>query len=504
MPDRIPDLTPEQRAAAITREPYVLVEAAPGSGKTTVAAERFGALRFTHRHATDDRGVVALSFTRSAAGELGRRIAARWGRHALEWPNRSATLDTFYRDLVAYLLCEGLLTWPGGWTELTVIDSWPGHLECRWAGRGARRWVVTVGRDGIGLDHQVPSPATAGWAVTDRDAFLACLTTGTCTHAEIRQVLAGSLADPALRAALKERLTATVRAVVLDEVFDCDELDLNVVELLHEAEIPVTAVGDRRQALYEFRGAKPEETDKVLRRRNFVTHRVSRSFRFESDEMRLIERQLEAGNPLVLQPGGTDGLDVVLASRWESLWAGPDQILPVSFGPVTNPTEAAFTLLLQQVVVDHTGHAVPYLADAVALLCLNPDRVQEAGREALAPVVRALAVGSDGDAVVLGQLSDAVAALAGRPFAPIVLDRGRDAPHGRIKDLRRRLGRPDLVHGMSVHQAKGREWHDVGLILKPEERGYLKYGLRDDKPKHRPLYVAVTRARRSVRVIPTA
>jgi DNA helicase-2/ATP-dependent DNA helicase PcrA len=71
---------------------YTYIEAAPGSGKTTVAAERFGILRFSPNR--DDRAVVAVSFTRSATAELGQRIRRRWGPSALAWPHRVVTLDT--------------------------------------------------------------------------------------------------------------------------------------------------------------------------------------------------------------------------------------------------------------------------------------------------------------------------------------------------------------------------------------------------------------------------
>lgn len=46
-------LTDEQLVAAATVDPAVFLEAAPGSGKTTVAAQRFGALRYRRRKHDD-------------------------------------------------------------------------------------------------------------------------------------------------------------------------------------------------------------------------------------------------------------------------------------------------------------------------------------------------------------------------------------------------------------------------------------------------------------------
>ncbi|MBK7164263.1 MAG: UvrD-helicase domain-containing protein [Candidatus Microthrix sp.] len=61
----------------------IFIEAEPGSGKTTVAALRFGALRFgtaaAIRQSQDPRAVIGLSFTRSATAELRGRVPEEWG-----------------------------------------------------------------------------------------------------------------------------------------------------------------------------------------------------------------------------------------------------------------------------------------------------------------------------------------------------------------------------------------------------------------------------------------
>ena len=54
---RLP-LTDEQKKASTSRDRRLFIEANPGSGKTTVAAERYGILRFdgTHGEARSDHG----------------------------------------------------------------------------------------------------------------------------------------------------------------------------------------------------------------------------------------------------------------------------------------------------------------------------------------------------------------------------------------------------------------------------------------------------------------
>ncbi|HVP02512.1 MAG TPA: UvrD-helicase domain-containing protein [Solirubrobacteraceae bacterium] len=69
-------LTPEQAAAVLQRDGPLMVAANAGSGKTTILVERFV------RHVVDDGldpgSILAITFTRRAAGELRRRVRARF------------------------------------------------------------------------------------------------------------------------------------------------------------------------------------------------------------------------------------------------------------------------------------------------------------------------------------------------------------------------------------------------------------------------------------------
>ncbi|WP_405933897.1 UvrD-helicase domain-containing protein [Streptomyces sp. NBC_00827] len=100
-------LTHEQLLAVGSPHRRLYVEAAPGSGKTTVSAQRFGLHRFAS--AVDHRAVVAISFTRSATEEMRSRVLRHWGPSALAWPHRVVTLDTVLYGLLAHLLQTGVL-----------------------------------------------------------------------------------------------------------------------------------------------------------------------------------------------------------------------------------------------------------------------------------------------------------------------------------------------------------------------------------------------------------
>src|ERR1700686_2779162 len=127
---RLP-LTDEQRDAVRASSSRLFIEAAPGAGKTTVAAERYGVLRFTNP-GRSRRAITAVSFTRSATGELHRRIRSRWGSSALAWPHGVMTIDAMVLNIVESMLRQGVIHWLGDHTSLKVRDDWRGHHGYRW------------------------------------------------------------------------------------------------------------------------------------------------------------------------------------------------------------------------------------------------------------------------------------------------------------------------------------------------------------------------------------
>ncbi len=195
-------LTDEQKLAAATPAELIFIEAAPGSGKTTVAAERYGVVRYDGL--TNGRGVLALSFARSARGELEKRVRRRWGTHALRWPHRVWTLDSLHCTLVSHLLRTGVIEWPGGHRELTVIDTWRGHSSRPLtAESGYCRVAVLKGRRVTSAGGKIIRPIHGFANKKPHDQLLA---SGLCTHDEIRQVLNAVVRRNDLQPAVREYL----------------------------------------------------------------------------------------------------------------------------------------------------------------------------------------------------------------------------------------------------------------------------------------------------------
>lgn len=482
-------LTSDQLRAAASPEGALFLEAAPGSGKTTVAAHRFALQRYARTDRADPRGVVAVSFTRAATWELRDRVQRQWGRGAVRLPHRIVTLDTLICDLVQVLLARDLLTWPGGQKVLEVRDTWNALVATSYSKRDT---VVHVANGRM----QVTSVRTAEGAVRPAAAgVLNKMTEGVCTHAEIRIALEHALDQPAMRQVLAAQLKQTTRALIIDEVFDANELDLAVVQLACDAGIDVTLIGDPWQALYRFRGARPDLVPNLVERNSMVKLPLTESFRWRSSGQAELARRLRAGESTTIDAAvpDVDEPDVMLATRWADLWELDTRVLPLAFGAAKgNVEEAGATLLLDFVTRTLLGVGAVYAGDALSTLrianALAVDRM-DAGWPAVIEAL--LQRGAEGPKAGYLALVSLVATESNATFRPV---RGNYTK--RLAWLRERLELDgDLVVGLSVHQAKGREWDLVGLALKETHVEHLDGGLSYTESTHRELYVACTRAR---------
>ncbi|MCA1702177.1 MAG: hypothetical protein LC808_02465 [Actinobacteria bacterium] len=284
-------------------------------------------------------------------------------------------------------------------------------------------------------------------------------------------------------------------------MFDANELDLDLVLMACDAGIAVTLIGDPWQALYGFRGATPELVPELVEGRSFEPAPLSQSFRFKSQVMQDLSVRLRAGSPISLQPG--EEYDVVLASQWDRLWSGPDRVLPLSFGRSSNKMDASMILLLDHLVHTAFNRRAIFLPEALSLLDLDSDAYRTLGPEVMTGIADVLVTGeTDGPQRALEALKPAMV-LLGAPRRPRAS--GGDAATKQLALMTQLVARlrssEPLVPGMTIHQAKGREWDRVGVSLAPSEQGRLSAGLSRDAEGDRALYVALTRARFGVSLV---
>ncbi|MGW2071363.1 UvrD-helicase domain-containing protein [Streptomyces sp. NPDC001953] len=480
-------LTGEQLVAAGTPHRRVYIEAAPGSGKTAVAAQRFGIQRF---NGGNQRAVLAVSFTRSATTELRDRVLRQWGPDVLAWPHRIVTLDTVVCDLLGYLLETGHICWPDGHRSLTVIDSWPVQLPTKWS---RIEPVVTLNGNQVVVQTlrrsvQANRPS--------RHDVAAALAEGFCTHEDARTLLEAALALEGARDAVLARLADTAGALIVDEIFDANDFDLSLVRLAVDAGLEVTIVGDPWQALYGFRGARPDLVPELVRDAKFVQRPLQRSFRWRTEEQERLADELRAGYGVTLPQGRAEDMNVVLSLQWKNLWTSGPHVLPLAYGSATGQVhEAACTLLLSEVTKQKFGVAATFQNEALTALGIDAEALERL-RSSLQQIISDLA-GSSGIAEIWSALNDVVG-----PETRRKLPKRRNHHHtARLENLRLRL-RADasqLIPGLTAHQAKGREWNHVGVLLTDSERETLAAGLVKTREDHRTLYVALTRAKHATR-----
>ena len=176
-------------------------------------------------------------------------------------------------------------------------------------------------------------------------------------------------------------------------------------------------------------------------------------------------------------------------------------VLPLSFGRTTNRTDAAAIVLLDHIVHAKFAQRTIFLPEALLLLDLDPEAYQMQGPTVLGNVVDILVRPGGGPAAALQALRQAVIQLGGarRPRAGAAEAEQRHID--RLGALARRVRAGDVVPGMTIHQAKGREWNRVGVRLTDGEVGILGGGLDPAVESNRALYVALTRARDAVTLI---
>lgn len=499
-------LTDEQRLAAATRTTNIFIEAGPGTGKTTVSAHRFGVQRFAPQHRHDPRAVVAVSFTRAATYNLRRRVQRLWGPSALAWPHRIITLDTIMCDLVHDLLRAGLLAWPNqaelwpdGQIALDVHDSWASFSGSTW---NRTAYALAVVDRQVRVQFGFTAASSSRIPATE---IVPLLQEGICTHQDVRDVLEQALRDPVIADYVRWRLRSTMRALIVDEVFDANDLDIAIIEAAINAGVAVTLVGDPWQALYVFRGARPQVVPELLARTQVRTVPLTQSFRWRDDGQRELALALRGGQGVVLPTvgpaGGLEDLDVVLALTWKRLWELGAGVLPLAFQSFKGGyEEAAATLLLNHVTRGVFGMDATYVNDALTALAV-PDR--EAPRYLEPDLQRVAEILRIGGKQAVKAAYDELVKVVGI-LSPRALRPAHAAHTKRLALIQERLaypGRP--VPGLTTHQAKGGEWESVGVRLTDGERAALAGGLSVQEDTHRKLYVACTRAhRRTVEVEP--
>lgn len=261
-------LNPAQREAVSAPPGHYLVLAGAGSGKTRVLTHRIAWLNEVH--GVPPHGILAVTFTNKAAGEMRSRVDGQL-RHGA----RGMWIGTFHG--LAHRLLR--LHWqeaklPEGFQvldsddQLRLVKRVVQALEldeARFPPRQIAWWINAQKDEGRRPQHIQPSSGDQ-WSEVMHKAYEAyqerCERAGLVDFAELLLRAHELLRDnPALLAHYRHRF----REILVDEFQDTNAIQYAFVRVLAGDSGRVFVVGDDDQSIYGWRGAKVENMQRFLR-----------------------------------------------------------------------------------------------------------------------------------------------------------------------------------------------------------------------------------------------
>lgn len=247
-------LTDAQREAASYVEGPALVVAGPGSGKTRTLLARLGYLIESGQARPEE--LLAVTFTRKAAGELRARLLATLGPLG-----QRVVVGTFHGvSLLLRPLPEGTvllgeadrLMLAKGIVETLARAPWAGVSKARPLGEAAaEKLVETVSRlKGQRCDWD------AGLSLCQEPPWLE---PAVRAYKQWQEAISAEDLDDLLIAATQAVKSGTARRfrfVLVDEYQDVNGVQRELLCALYQAGARLFAIGDPDQAIYAFRGAE--------------------------------------------------------------------------------------------------------------------------------------------------------------------------------------------------------------------------------------------------------
>ncbi|MBV8950582.1 MAG: UvrD-helicase domain-containing protein [Actinobacteria bacterium] len=281
-------LNPVQHEAVVADDGPILVVAGAGSGKTRVLTHRIGYLIASRR--VSPFGILAITFTNKAAGEMKERVGALVGPVA-----RRMWVSTFHSACARILRRDAeLLGYRSSFSiydqsdAVRLVDYVRRDLNLdpkRFPARQLHGRISALKNELVGPDEVLAR------AVTPPERRLADV------YTEYQRRLAGASAvdfDDLLTLVVRlfrespdalARWRSRFRHVLVDEFQDTNAAQWELVRMLAEEHRNVMVVGDADQAIYKFRGADyrnlirfeeafPEATVIVLEQNYRSTQRI--------------------------------------------------------------------------------------------------------------------------------------------------------------------------------------------------------------------------------------
>ena len=260
----MPELNPQQRDAVREVLSPLLVLAGAGSGKTRVITEKIAYL--IGQCGVPAKNIVAVTFTNKAAREMRERVSRLLSKDS----GRGLVVSTFHTLGLRIVRREarGL----GYKSNFSIFDSQDSlHLIDELLRKGSGAFAADALRNQISHwknELLLPLPALKQ-AATEFETAAALL------YAEYQRNLKAYNAldfdDLILQPVLalqdsetvREHWQNRVRHLLVDEYQDTNSAQYRLVQLLVGNTTPFTAVGDDDQSIYAWRGANPENLQRL-------------------------------------------------------------------------------------------------------------------------------------------------------------------------------------------------------------------------------------------------
>ena len=245
--------------------------ACAGSGKTEVVAQRVAHLLTKQGMGRlRPRNIVAFTFTNKAAAELKERITQRVNEASDGAINGMAemyvgTIHGFCQELLQNEVPEYL--------SYEVLEAVRQNLYVnrnsaktglttskRLGGEALRRWLNTnlyVSALNVLREDNVDMSKLEGCSVADGlDKYRAKLTED--SYFDFSSMMESAVKELNDNAELRERISESVKYVVVDEYQDVNPIQEQLVRLLHDLGAELCVVGDDDQTIYQWRGSAVE------------------------------------------------------------------------------------------------------------------------------------------------------------------------------------------------------------------------------------------------------
>lgn len=260
-------LNEAQHAAVTAPLRHLLVLAGAGSGKTRVLVSRIAHLVHTEQVQLD--GVLAVTFTNKAAGEMKSRLA-----NVMHQPLNELWIGTFHsichrllrRHYEAAKLPQAFQILDSD-DQARMIKRVMADLQLdpdQWPVRQAQSFINSNKDEGLRA-HQVACPSFGPmktWLKIYVAYEQACQISGVIDFAEILlRTLELFRDNPSLLAHYQRRF----QTILVDEFQDTNTVQYAWIRLLAGAHIKVMVVGDDDQSIYGWRGAKVENIQRFSR-----------------------------------------------------------------------------------------------------------------------------------------------------------------------------------------------------------------------------------------------